>query len=168
MGRYDDIFVQGHATFKQPENKKKKAEMAMQNFDPAAVCEDAKRIAASFEYPFDGTEKDLDTLELILRGLHQDFMNQNMAEPKLTNASLVFGVYLGQMILDLYLEKAGYSWDLSEGMPKVKKAKESTISPISKVRKHIMNGDEDDIRPFCEIVKLISEGKIKPELKNKD
>ena len=91
MGRYDDIFVQGHATFKQPENKKKKAEMAMQNFDPAAVCEDAKRIAASFEYPFDGTEKDIDTLELILRGLHEPEYGRAEADKCFTGIRCVSG-----------------------------------------------------------------------------
>ena len=69
---------------------------------------------------------------------------------------------------DIQLLHGGCPTHAAVTVAEVKKAKESTISPISKVRKHIMNGDEDDIRPFCEIVKLISEGKIKPELKNKD
>ena len=155
------------ATFKQPENKKKKAEMAMQNFDPRSVCKQAMEIAKSFEYPLKGTEEDIETLECILRGLHVDYTNNNMEEPKLTNASIIFGVYLGQLLLDLFLTKAGYKWDLSSGMPMVWKNENNHVSPLSKVRKHIENGDEDDIRPFCKVVQMIANGEFKPEMFNK-
>ena len=101
MGRYDDIFVEGIATFQQPKNKKKQAEIAMKQFDPKSVCLNALNIAADFGFPMNGTEDDIEKLEAIFRGLHVDFENGNLAEPKLTNAVIIFGVYLGQLLLDL-------------------------------------------------------------------
>ena len=162
MGRYDDIFAQSHETFRAPEKKKKEDE-ANAAFDPQSVCEDAIAIAADFSYPFNGTETDITNLEIILKRLHVDFQNGNMEEPKLTNASIIFGVYLGQLLLNLYLEKAGFSWDVSSGMPIVRKNENNSLSPVSKVRKHIINGDEDDITPFCQVAKMIGEGTFKPQ-----
>ena len=163
MGRYDDIFVEGIATFQQPKNKKKQAEIAMKQFDPKSVCLNALNIAADFGFPMNGTEDDIEKLEAIFGGLHVDFENGNLAEPKLTNAVIIFGVYLGQLLLDLYLTKAGFKWNLDDGMPMVKKNDNNYISPLSKVRNHIVNGDEDDIRPFCKVAEMLADGTLKQQ-----
>lgn len=163
MGRYDDIFAQSHETFRAPE-KKKKADEANAAFDPKSVCEDAIAIAADFSYPFNGTENDFVNLEIILKRLHVDFQNNNMEEPKLTNASIIFGVYLGQLLINLYLDKAGFSWDVSSGMPMVQKDEKNSLNPIGKIRKHIINGDEDDILPFCQVAKMIGDGTFKDQI----
>ena len=163
MGRYDDIFAQSHQTFRAPE-KKKKADEANAAFDPQSVCADAREIAADFSYPLNGTESDLLNLDVILSRLHVDYENGNMEEPKLTNAAIIFGVYLGQLLLDLYMAKAGYSWDVSSGKPIVQLNENNSINPVNKVRKHIMNGEKDDILPFCKVAKMIAEGTFEPQI----
>jgi len=127
-------------------------------FDPEKICRKAAWIAEYFEMPFKGDESDIDTLEGILRGLHVDYMNGRLEGEKIINAEITFGVYLGQFILDHCLGKYGFEWDLSDGVPCISKGKENKVTPISRVHRHIVDGNkDDDVRGLYGVVKQLSE-----------
>lgn len=126
-------------------------------FDPIPLCRRALELAELFEMPFKGDESDIDTLEGILRGLHVDYLNGLLQGEKLVNYELVFGVYLGQFILDNCLKQYGFGWDTSDGVPCVAKGKENKVTPINRVHRHIVEGDKEDVRGLYGVVKQLSE-----------
>ncbi len=126
-------------------------------FDPIPLCKDAIRMAEIFEMPFKGDESDIDTLEGILRGLHVDYLNGFLKGENMVSIELMFGVYLGQFLLDRCLKQYGFKWDTSEGVPCITMGKENKVTPISRVHRHIVNcTKEDDIRGLYIIVKEFS------------
>lgn len=127
-------------------------------FDPIPLCKKAIELSEIFEMPLKGNESDIDTLEGILRGLHVDYQNGYLQGEKLINTELVFGVYLGQFLLDNCLKQYGFSWDTSEGVPCITKGKENKVTPVNRVHNHITQGTPDqDIRGLYAVVKQFAE-----------
>lgn len=127
-------------------------------FDPIPLCKRAIELADIFEMPFKGDETDIDTLEGILRGLHVDYENGYLKGERLVNTELIFGVYLGQFILDRCLKQYGFGWDTSEGVPCIAKGSENKVTPVNRVHRHIVENDPDlDVRGLYGVIKQLAD-----------
>ncbi|HQL99148.1 MAG: hypothetical protein WBK46_00860 [Ruminococcus flavefaciens] len=127
-------------------------------FDPIPLCRDAMRMAEIFEMPLKGDESDIDTLEGILRGLHVDYVNGYLKGENQVSLELMFGVYLGQFILDKCLKQYGFKWEIIEGVPCIAKGRENQVTPIARVHRHIVNcAKEDDVRGLYGVVQQLAE-----------
>ena len=79
--------------------------------------------------------------------------------------SLIFGAYLGEVLLRTGLKHAGFVWVDENGMPILKKNEQTKVSPISKVFKRLKNGKEDNIKPFFDIGICIAQQESKFKIK---
>lgn len=74
---------------------------------------------------------------------------------------MIFGVYLGQTLLDTYLTLRGYFWAVGEdSIPALKKDGKNQMSPITKVYKRLLNGPEDSVKSFYDVALYIADGKL--------
>lgn len=68
--------------------------------------------------------------------------------------ALIFGSYLGELMLKKGLSKKGYKWkkNSDSNIPLLANENGSYITPIDKVYKRLVNGNEDNIISFYDIV----------------
>lgn len=78
----------------------------------------------------------------------------------LWNIAVLYGIYMGEVLLRLQLEEQGYYWCVEDGLPVIKKDAGNQMSPITKAHKRILNGPEDNVKSFCDIALQIASGKF--------
>ncbi|WP_102272101.1 hypothetical protein [Cytobacillus massiliigabonensis] len=129
---------------------KEKIEEMVQNSSSQAV-----EYAKSFDKVFNYTENNIADLEEILDYYSNDLKVSKPAESQIYSMSFIWGSYLGQLIkmhihLDLCWVKEDVFGDgeiihLNFGV--------NRIFPIDKVYKRLINGEEDNIISFYEVMK---------------
>ena len=72
--------------------------------------------------------------------------------------SLIFGSYLGEVMLKNGLSKRGYCWGIQNTgiIPLLMAGNEKYITPVDKVYKRLVNGAEDQVVSFYK--RMIEEG----------
>ena len=134
--------------------------MAEPNLNYQEVCETALKIAENFGKQFSFAEQDIDELEEILETYHQDYLNHVCTEQEVWNVSVIWGIYLGQVLIEKHIGAYGYYWKMEDGFPLLVKDGENKMSPITKVQKRILNGMEDNVKSFYNIACAIADGRF--------
>lgn len=116
-----------------------------------SLAEKAVEHGKRFDYDFDYTRESVDELEDVLDNYASSAKKLRASDEDIWELSLVFGAYLGEVLLKTGLKHAGFRWKEENGIPILEKDEQTKVSPISKVFKRFKNGKEDNIKPFFEI-----------------
>jgi len=111
--------------------------------------------AESFQKNFDYSKKSINDLEEILDFYSNDISESKPTENQIWSMSIIFGSYLGETMLKNGLAKKGYKWgkDNSSNVPLlVNDNGNSFITPNDKVYKRLVNGKEDNIISFYDVI----------------
>ena len=129
--------------------------------DYKKLCDTAVKYGAAFHKAFDFSADSIAALDEILRYYHEEYRENRASDSQLWNLSVIFGVYLGQTLLDTYLTLRGYFWAAGEdSIPVLKKDGKNQMSPITKVYKRLLNGPEDSVKSFYDVALYIADGKL--------
>lgn len=116
-----------------------------------SLAEKAVEHGKRFNYDFDYKKESIDELEEVLDKYESATKKVHATDEEIWELSLLFGAYLGEVLLLTGLKHAGFAWAEESGMPILKKNEQTKVSPISKVFKRLKNGEEDNIKPFFDI-----------------
>ena len=135
---------------------KKKEQEAKNEFENNAVKNNnvAINYAKSFQKNFNYSKKSINELEEILDYYSNDISKSHPTEDQIWSMAIIFGSYLGEVILKKGLANKGYKWgkDNSSNVPLLIKEDGSFITPNDKVYKRLVNGKEDNIISFYDFV----------------
>lgn len=123
------------------------------------LAEKAVNYAKQFGYDFDYRRESVDELEIVLENYELALKKVHSSDQELWDLSLVFGAYLGEVLLATGLKRAGFSWVETNGVPILKRDAKTNVSPATKVFKRLKNGSGDNIKPFFDIALCIAKGK---------
>ena len=75
-------------------------------------------------------------------------------ENPIWSMSLIFGSYLGEVMLKNGLSKRGYRWGIQNTgtIPLLMASDEKYITPVDKVYKRLVNGAEDNVVSFYQMM----------------
>lgn len=116
-----------------------------------SLAEKAVEYGKKFNYDFDYKRESVEELEDVLNNYEMATKKVNTSDEELWEFSLIFGAYLGEVLLLTGLKRAGFCWEEIDGIPLLKKDEKTNVSPVSKVFKRLKNGKEDAIKPFFDI-----------------
>lgn len=116
-----------------------------------SLAERAVEHGKRFNYDFDYKRESIDELEDVLDKYESATKKVNASDEEIWELSLIFGAYLGEVLLRTGLKHAGFRWKNSDGIPILEKDIKTNVSPVSKVFKRLKNGKEDNIKPFFDI-----------------
>lgn len=128
------------------------------------IAEEAVAYAKRIDLELDYTAKSIETLDFMLDLYHEnlDEFEGTEGADYLWDLAVIFGIYLGEMLLRDYLEEKGFAWYLREEFPVLKNGN-MEISPITKVHKQMLNGQEDTIKSFSKFAIMIADGEFPPK-----
>lgn len=125
-----------------------------------SLAEKAVEHGRRFNYDFDYKRESVEELEDVLDKYETTTKRLHTSDEELWELSLIFGAYLGEVLLLTGLKRAGFRWEEIGGIPLLKKDEKTNISPVSKVFKRLKNGSEDNIKPFFDIGLCIARGNL--------
>jgi len=128
----------------------------------AEIAERAVAYAKANNIVLDYSEKSIEEVDCIL-GYYYEQREEYEGEDganTLWNIAVHFGVYIGETLLRLQLRDKGYEWCVDDGLPILKGTDNATGSPITKAHKRILNGPEDSVKSFCDVMLRISNGEF--------
>ena len=104
----------------------------------------------SFQKNFDFSAKSIGELEEILDYYAEDLLESRPTENQIWSMSLIFGSYLGEVMLKNGLSKRGYHWGMqnTDNIPLLMADDEKYVTPIDKIYKRLVNGAEDNVVLF--------------------
>ncbi|WP_124100126.1 hypothetical protein [Ruminococcus sp. Marseille-P6503] len=110
--------------------------------------------AKSFKKHFNYSKKSINDLEEILDYYSNDISKSNPTENQIWSMAVIFGSYLGEVMLKNGLAEKGYKWakDGSSNIPLLADENGSFITPNDKVYKRLVNGKEDSIISFYDVM----------------
>lgn len=110
--------------------------------------------AISFEKNLNYSKKSIKDLEEILDYYSNDIFKSKPTEEQIWNMSIIFGSYLGEVMLKNGLYKKGYYWGKNDtsDIPLLITNNGSYTTPIDKVYKRLVNGKEDSIISFYDVI----------------
>lgn len=115
------------------------------------LSETAVRYAESFQKKLDYSAGSIKDLEEILDYYASDLLKSRPTEQQIWSMALIFGSYLGEVMLKSGLAEKGYAWE-SSAVPLLLGRSGDYITPNDKVYKRLVNGAEDAIVPFYEFL----------------
>lgn len=133
----------------------------MNEFDSRTYCEDAINLASKFEKNFSYSPSDIADMDEILKSIHEDYENKKITDKNAELFAIVFGIYLGQVMLDNNLTELGYKWAIDNTEPCLAKNDDNKMYPVTKALKMIINGVEDSVKSFYDVGIAIASGKFK-------
>lgn len=106
--------------------------------------------AKTFQKKFDFSERSIGDLEEILDYYAKDLLESRPTENQVWSMSLIFGSYLGEVMLKNGLSKRGYHWGMqnTDNIPLLMADDEKYVTPIDKIYKRLVNGAEDNVVLF--------------------
>lgn len=109
--------------------------------------------AKDFQKDFNYSKESIDDLEGILDYYSNDILKSNPTENQIWSMSIIFGSYLGEVILKNGLFEKGYRWrkDNFSDIPILVADGGWHITPIDKVYKRLVNGKEDSVISFYKV-----------------
>lgn len=119
----------------------------------------AVRYAKSFDKEFDYSKDSIKALEEILDYYANDISRSKPTENQIWSMAVIFGSYLGEVMLRNGLAQKGYVWgkDDTSDIPLLAADDGSYITPNDKVYKRLVNGKEDDVVSFYDVVMGMNE-----------
>lgn len=130
-----------------------------------SLAEKAVEYGKRFNYDFDYKRESIEELEEVLDKYEPATKKICATDEEIWELSLIFGAYLGEVLLRTGLKHAGFVWVDENGIPILKKNEQTKVSPISKVFKRLKNGKEDNIKPFFDIGICIAQQESKFKIK---
>lgn len=127
------------------------------------IAEDAVKYAAQSGITLDYTRESARGVDAILGAYHDNLDRYDGEEGAKTlwNVAVVFGTYIGEMMLRCGLSEKGFEWVVDRQMPILAvPGTKTTASPITKAHKRILNGAEDGLESFVDVVFSIAGGEI--------
>ena len=123
-------------------------DMARKNSDTAI------NYAKSFQKKFDYSSNSIEALEEILDYYSKDLSKSSPTENQIWSMALIFGSYLGEVMLKNGLLKNRFFWktDNTSTIPGVSDDCGNHIAPVDKVYKRLVNGMEDNITSFYKFI----------------
>lgn len=118
--------------------------------DAKKLSATAKNFAKQFNKNFDYSRNSIEDLEEILDYYSDDISTSKPTENQIWSMSMIFGSYLGEVMLKNGLSEKGYSWGKidSSNIPLLIKNDGSYLTPNDKVYKRLVNGPEDNVVSF--------------------
>lgn len=106
--------------------------------------------AKDFNKEFDYSKNSIAYLEEILDYYSNDISKSKPTENQIWSMSLIFGSYLGEVMLKNGLSEKGYIWgkDNSSNIPLLIRSDGSYLTPNDKVYKRLVNGNTDNVVSF--------------------
>ena len=106
--------------------------------------------AQDFDKRLDFSENSIVDLEEMLDWYSKDISVSKPTEKQIWSMSIIFGSYLGETLLMNCLSNKGFAWgtEPSSDVPLLIKDDGSYITPIDKVYKRLVNGNEDSVVSF--------------------
>lgn len=106
--------------------------------------------AKAFNKKFDYSQNSIVDLEEILDYYSNDISKSKPTENQIWSMSIIFGSYLGEVMLKNGLSEKGYRWgkDNSSNIPLLIGSDKSYLTPNDKVYKRLVNGNIDNIVSF--------------------
>lgn len=110
--------------------------------------------AKSFEKEFDYSKNSIKDLEEILDYYSNDISKSKPTENQIWSMSVIFGSYLGEVMLKNGLLKKSYKWDKdnNSNIPLLVANDGSYITPNDKVYKRLVNGKEENVISFYDVI----------------
>lgn len=106
-----------------------------------------------FDKVLDFSEKSISDLEEILDYYSKDIPKSKPTEGQIWSMAFIFGAYLGVTMLKNGLLEKRYHWDIKgDRIPLLNRDDKSYIMPLDKVYKRLVNGEEDSIRSFYDVI----------------
>ncbi len=129
----------------------------MKNFNDTAdsIAEDAVRYARKNGIELDYSRESAQNVDAFLGVCHDslDKYDGDEGAEILWNIAVLFGTYIGEMLLRSGLAEKGFVWVEDDGVPILSIPDNQTaVSPITKAHKRILNGVEDSIKSFVDVV----------------
>lgn len=129
----------------------------MKNFNDAAKCiaDDAVQYAMQNGIVLDHTRESIQYVDAFLGDCHDslDKYDGDEGAKTLWNVAVLFGTYIGEILLRSGLAEKGFVWVEDDGLPILGiPGKQAAVSPITKAHKRILNGEEDSIKSFVDVV----------------
>ncbi len=117
-------------------------------------CETAITYAKSFDKEFDYSKNSIDDLEEILDYYSKDMAESQPTENQIWSMAVIFGSYLGEVMLKNGLSEKGYIWgkDSASDIPLLIKGDGNYVTPNDKAYKRLVNGDVDSVISFYDFV----------------
>lgn len=135
----------------------------MKDFNDTAnsIAEDAVRYAMQNGIRLDYTRESAKNVDTFLGTCHDNLDKYNGDEGAkfLWNVAVLFGTYIGEMLLRSGLAEKGFVWVEDDGLPILSMpGNQTAVSPISKAHKRILNGEEDSMKSFVDVVFSVMDG----------
>lgn len=113
--------------------------------------------AKKFKKKLDYSSNSMSDLEEILAYYSDDIYKSRPTENQIWSMALIFGSYLGETMLKNGLAKKGYYWgeDNNTNVPLLRNKKGSFITPNDKVYKRLVNGPEDNVAIFYDVIMFL-------------
>lgn len=115
--------------------------------------------AKHFKYNFDFKRESVTELEIVLENYEKATKTVHSSDREIWELAMIFGAYLGEVMLDTGLRKAGFYWAETDSVPFLRKDDKTNVSPVTKVFKRLKNGSEDNIEPFFDIALCIAKNR---------
>lgn len=118
------------------------------------MCITAIEYANEFNKKLDYSENSIIDLEEILDWYSKDISISKPTENQIWSMSIIFGSYLGEMLLRNGLSQKGFIWgkEASSNVPLLIKDDGTYLTPNDKVFKRLVNGSEDSVVSFYLLV----------------
>lgn len=135
----------------------------MKNFNDVAgsIAEDAVQYAMQNGIELDYTRESAQNVDAFLGDYYDNLDKYDGDEGAkiLWNIAVLFGTYIGEMLLRSGLVEKGFIWVDDNGLPILGVSGHQTaVSPITKAHKRILNGAEDSIKSFVDVTFSIVNG----------
>ena len=139
-----------------PDNESKNNKINAEKNSATAI-----KYAKSFGRKLDYSKDSIKDLEEILDYYANDISKSKPTENQIWSMAVIFGSYLGETMLKNGLAQRGYVWgkDNTSDIPLLSGADGSHVTPNDKVYKRLVNGKEDDIVSFYDVVMEMNGGK---------
>lgn len=139
-----------------PDNESKNNKVNAEKNSATAI-----KYAKSFGRKLDYSKDSIKDLEEILDYYANDISKSKPTENQIWSMAVIFGSYLGETMLKNGLAQRGYVWgkDDTSDIPLLSGDDGSYVTPNDKVYKRLVNGKEDDIVSFYDVVMEMNGGK---------
>lgn len=135
----------------------------MKNFNDTAssIAESAVRYAMQNGIDLDYTRESVQSVDAFLGSIHDrlDRYDGDEGAEILWNTAVLFGTYIGEMLLRSGLAEKGFVWAEDDGLSVLCiPGSQTAVSPITKAHKRILNGAEDSMTSFVDVVFSVADG----------
>ena len=123
----------------------------------------AVQYAAQSGVTLDYTRESAGRVDAFLEAYHDnlDKYDGDDGARTLWNVAVLFGIYIGEVMLRSGLAERGFCWVEDDGLP-ILAVPEGRMqaSPITKAHKRILNGAEDGLESFVNVVFSVADGEM--------